>query len=483
MTSESRDRPTALWWIRRDLRLENNQSLQAACSAGYQVQPVFILDEAILNSSRMSKSRLAFLGDGLRSLADNIADRGGKLIIRSGNPGNVLPEILEEVGATIVFAEQDYSPYARRRDQKLAGVLELKLTPGVTVSHPEAIRTHAGDPYQIYTPYMKKWKKTYLESLRKSSLIDQEPGFYPRSLDSESLPDEWRVRREDVFPPGEKAAQRHLREFTQGDDPPIYRYQEDRDRPEVKGTSRLSPYLHLGMISIRRVFRAALEAIDRAENQHQLQSAETWLEELIWREFYLAILYHHPQVLEKSFREKLRRMRWRDAPEDLRRWQEGRTGYPLVDAGMRQLSSIHWMHNRVRMVTASFLVKDLLIDWRRGEDWFMKNLVDADLAANNGGWQWAAGTGTDAAPYFRIFNPTSQAEKHDPQGTYLRRYVPELRDVPREFIHTPWKMPEQVQSQSGCVIGKDYPRPIVDHQEARERTLEAYQIAREAGSD
>jgi deoxyribodipyrimidine photo-lyase len=252
----------------------------------------------------------------------------------------------------------------------------------------------------------------------------------------------------------------------------IYQYASGRDRQDLTGTSQLSPYLRFGMLSPRQAVSAAMKAIQAATDAEERKGAETWLNELIWREFYIHILYHFPQVRRRNFR--LQNVRWENNPDLFSAWCAGRTGYPVVDAAMRQLVESGWMHNRGRMIVASFLTKDLLIDWRWGEKFFMQHLIDGDPAANNGGWQWTAGTGTDAAPYFRIFNPVSQSMKHDPEGTYIRRWLPELRDVPDEFIHEPWKMPADVQRASGCIIGLNYPSPIVDHALAKERALEAY---------
>ena len=246
---------------------------------------------------------------------------------------------------------------------------------------------------------------------------------------------------------------------------------------DLPGTSRLSPYLRFGLISARQAVHAVRDAITNSENPAEKISAETWLNELIWREFYACILSHYPFVLRQSFRENLRRIPWRDSTTGLAAWQNGLTGYPVVDAGMRQLRESGWMHNRARMICASFLCKDLLINWQAGEKWFMKYLLDGDPASNNGGWQWTAGTGTDAAPYFRIFNPVVQGKKFDPAGSYVRRWVPELRTVPDEYIHEPWLMPFDLQTGISVRIGEDYPAPIVEHAFARERTLAAYKIA------
>ncbi len=254
----------------------------------------------------------------------------------------------------------------------------------------------------------------------------------------------------------------------------INRYTEDRNRLDVEGTSGLSPYLRFGMLSARQAAWAAHEAEALATDPTVRQSVKTWLNELIWREFYATILYHFPHVRQGAFRPELRKIPWRDDAVGYDAWVNGYTGYPVVDAGMRQLNATGWMHNRARMITASFLTKDLLIDWRQGERYFMQHLLDGDPAANNGGWQWIAGTGTDAVPYFRLFNPVLQGKKYDPLGAYVRHWVPELSRVPDAFIHTPWKMPTNMQTQVGCVIGKNYPAPIVDHAMARERALAAY---------
>jgi deoxyribodipyrimidine photo-lyase len=282
------------------------------------------------------------------------------------------------------------------------------------------------------------------------------------------------------FPPAEAEARRRLRAFADGEGAgSIYQYAEGRDRMDLDGTSKLSPYLRFGMLSARQAVIAALRAREAASDAQSRSGAETWLNELIWREFYMAILARFPHVLEQSFRANLQGIVWENDEDAFAAWCEGRTGYPVVDAAMRQLVETGWMHNRARMIVASFLVKDLLIDWRLGERFFMQHLVDGDPAANNGGWQWTAGTGTDAAPYFRIFNPTLQGKRHDPDGAYVRRWVPELTKVPDRYIHEPSKMSLDAQQEAACIIGRDYPAPIVDHAWARERVLNAYRQARE----
>jgi deoxyribodipyrimidine photo-lyase len=268
-----------------------------------------------------------------------------------------------------------------------------------------------------------------------------------------------------------------LAAFVTGPDAPIFRYGADRNQLDLDGTSQLSPYLRMGMISARQAVVAALNAIAAAPSPEARKGAETWFNELIWREFYMSILYHFPHVQRRSFRPQYDAIPWRNDREEFAAWCAGKTGYPVVDAAMRQLLATGWMHNRARMITASFLVKDLLINWQWGEKWFMQHLVDGDPAANNGGWQWTAGTGTDAAPYFRIFNPTMQGVKFDPDGVYIRRWLPELANVPDKYIYEPHLMGTAVQEKSNCIIGRDYPTPIVDHRLARQRTLAAYKIA------
>ncbi len=476
--TEQKTPSTALWWIRRDLRLEDNQALQAARENADQVLPVFVVDPDLVHSQRMGQARLRFLWDGLRILQRDLRERGADVVIRKGDPVQIIPALVKECAASMVYAEEDFSPYARRRDRAVAEQVSLSLGPGLVIAHPDSISKADGGPYQIYSYYKKKWRKQYYPLPRNAVWGAPSRIEMPQGIPSDSIPQGDFTGRKN-FPPGHHSARDRLAAFTSGQNPAILSYEEGRDRPDVQGTSRLSPYFHFGMLSARQALAEAQAAADRAGIEKHWKSVETWIDELIWRDFYFSILYHFPYVVEGSFRENLRHISWRNDRDDFQRWKEGKTGYPLVDAGMRQLLEMNWMHNRLRMVVASFLVKDLLIDWRWGEAWFMKNLLDADLAANNGGWQWVAGTGTDAAPYFRIFNPISQSQKHDPQGEYIKKYVPELRVVPTQSIHEPWSMTPSMQAECGCVIGKDYPAPIVDHGQARERTLAAYRKARE----
>jgi len=454
---------TLIWWARRDLRLTDNAALTWALTHADAIVPAFVLDPVLLSSPDLAPGRVAFLYGGLRALDADLRARGSRLIVRRGDPTEELSRLARETGAAGVVAEEDPWPYARRRDARVAAELPLRLTAGLTVHPAGDIRKGDGAPYTVFTPYSRAWKALPLPS--RSELLPA-PVRLATPPDLAGLPIS---ERSAPFPPGEAEAERRLHAFSAGPQAPIARYDDDRNRLDLAGTSALSPYLRFGMISARRAAVAALDATAATR-----KGAETWLNELIWREFYMAILFHYPAVLEEAFRPELRRIPWVDDDSDFAAWCAGETGYPVVDAAMRQLVQTGWMHNRGRMIAASFLVKDLLIDWRRGERFFMQHLVDGDPAANNGGWQWTAGVGTDAAPYFRIFNPELQARRFDPEGDYIRRWVPELARVPAAHIHAPAGMPLDQQRASGCIIGRDYPAPIVDHAWARARTLAAY---------
>ncbi|MGD2028053.1 MAG: deoxyribodipyrimidine photo-lyase [Anaerolineales bacterium] len=465
-----------IWWLRRDLRLSDNPALDAALSKGNNVIPLFIVDPDLWRGDTYSNKRAAFLVANLHHLHQGLAERGSRLVVRQGNPVDVLREIVSEFRIERIFAEEDFTPYARHRDARISRELPLELAGSTMVHHPDTILKEDGSPYIVYTPYMRRWKElptpTPYQILPAPDHIPTE-----NTPPSSDLPDFSYNPAETGFPPGERAALTRLDVFTSNKDAPIYRYAEARDRPDLEGTSKLSPYLHLGVLSIRQVVTTAYAALASAGNAAQKKGTENWLNELIWREFYNYILYHFPAARTQSFREKYRSLNWANDLHDFDAWKNGKTGYPLVDAGMRQLAATGWMHNRLRMITASFLVKNLLVNWRWGEAWFMQNLIDGDIAANNGGWQWVAGTGTDAAPYFRIFNPVTQSKKHDPHGDYIRKWVPELRQVPDEFIHTPWKMDAQTQRRASATIGNDYPQPVIDLQFSRQRALDIYKLA------
>jgi len=462
----------ALVWFRRDLRLHDHPALDAALRAGGRVVPVFVLDPRLLEGPRSSANRTWFLLGTLRALAGDLAARGAPLVVRSGRPEDVIPALAAEAGAGHVFATRDVSPFARGRDRAVADALAadgraLHLGRGLLVAEPEEVHTGDGRPLTVFTPFSRRWA-----AAPRRALVAP-PGAIPSLpagvLAGEAIPEAPAPTADPALlpAPGEAAARDRLARWAASAALPAYA--EGRNRLDADGTSRLSADLKLGTLS-------PLEVLLAAEGPGE--GRRVFVGELCWREFYLHVLWHFPHVVRGAYRPAYDAVPWVDDPAALAAWREGRTGYPVVDAAMRQLATSGWMHNRARMIAASFLAKDLLVDWRRGEEHFMKHLVDGDVAANNGGWQWTAGTGTDAAPYFRVFNPVSQGRRFDPGGAYVRRWVPELSRVPDAHVHEPWSMPPEVQAAAGCVIGGDYPPPIVDHAFARGRALAAYAAAR-----
>ncbi len=467
---------TAIWWIRRDLRLTDNQALQAAHINGAIVVPVFIIDNNLIKSRYVGDKRLKFLFSGLSKLDEDLRAIGSRLILRSGSPVKSLTRLVRECDAAGIFAEADHSPYARSRDRRITETLPLNLVGSSAVHPPGSVLKSDGTPYTVFTPFSKAWKSLPLLGDSTFQPSSEQFARLPE-ISSEPLPIPPPVSQMHPFVPGENEAQRRLKQFLDGgSDAPIFSYDTGRNMLAYDGTSQLSPYLRFGMLSPRQAVLSAQHAIRSAPTAAQSKGAETWLNELIWRDFYIHILYHFPHVRVENFRNQ--NIPWQNDSSQFDAWCAGKTGYPIVDAAMRQLSESGWVHNRARMIAASFLTKDLLIDWRWGEHWFMQHLIDGDPAANNGGWQWIAGTGTDAAPYFRIFNPVSQSKKVDPSGVYIRRWLPELVDVSGEFVHSPWLMPPDQQKLAGCRIGIDYPTPIVDHRWARERALDLYSKSR-----
>lgn len=478
-------------WFRRDLRLHDNPALRAALQAsGGRVIPLFILDDRLLGSRRVGPARLAFLLDALRALDAQLRRRGSRLLVRRGPPAQVLRELLDESGAGGVYYNRDYTPFARARDAAVRAELEgraaLRDFKDLVIWEPDELRSKAGTPYTVYTPYRRQWllraEQARAELLAEPALPDFAPP--PEGLASLALPTLEQLRgplAQPIPQGGEQSALARLEAFVRLDEPHgIAGYHIHREQMALPGTSRLSASLHLGCLSARACLRAALRAREAAPAAAHT-GIDTWIGELAWRDFYIQVLAHFPHVLRGSFRPQLDALAWENDPRLFAAWQEGRTGYPIVDAAMRQLRTEAWMHNRARMIVGSFLAKDLLVSWRWGEEHFLQQLVDADHAANNGGWQWVASTGTDPQPYFRIFNPVSQGQKFDPRGVYVRRYLPELAGVPDRYIHAPWTMPPDEQRRVGVAIGQSYPAPVVDHAQRRELALRMFRAVRGTG--
>jgi deoxyribodipyrimidine photo-lyase len=463
---------TAVLWLRRDLRIHDHPALRAARASAERLVPVFCLDDRLLHGRHASGSRTQFMLECLRDLDEALVARGSGLVVRHGPPELELPALVRETGATALHFSADVTPFARDRGRLVAEAMdgtgvELQGHPGLYVADsPGEVRTKKGTPQTVFTPYHRAWlaagRRELAPAPRKLPPLPSglEAGSVP-SLESLGLEQEV----EDPMPGGEREGRKRMRAFLAES---VRDYADGHDALGREGTSRLSPYLRFGCIS----------PLELEEQLPRGKGGEAFRRQLCWRDFYAQLLLHHPGNAREEFRERYRgAIDWSDSEEDLAAWREGRTGYPLVDAGMRQLLREGWMHNRARLVVGSFLTKHLGIDWRRGERWFMRMLLDGDEANNNGNWQWIGSVGVDPQPvYRRVYNPARQQESHDPDGTYVRRYVPELRDVPDEHLAEPWRMPEEVQRESGCLIGTDYPAPIVDHREAREHALERYRV-------
>ncbi len=470
---------TAIVWFRRDLRVHDHPALHAALAAADRVIPVFVVDERLLAGRWASANRAWFMRESVAELAATLAGLGAPIRILRGRPTEVLPSFAREAGASQVFVTRDATPYGRRRDRLVAERLTgdgIGFHPksGQYVHEPDALANAEGRPFGVYGAFRRAWDSTP----RRAPLPapDRVRGF---TGPGDPVPDLGRPTADpSLIPaPGERAARERLARWlaagTGGSGAPAEAYDATRDRLDLDATSRLSQDLRWGLLS-------PLEVAERAAGPGD--GRRVFTAEVAWREFYAHVLWHHPRVLDEPFLAAFAALETRDAPGDLAVWAEGRTGYPVVDAAMRQLRASGFMPNRARMIAASFLTKHLLLDRRLGEAEFMRHLTDGDVASNNGGWQWTASTGTDPQPYFRVFNPVLQGRKFDPDGAYVRRWVPELARVPVVHIHDPWAMDAATQAEAGCRIGVDYPRPIVDHAEARARALATYGAARRAGA-
>jgi deoxyribodipyrimidine photo-lyase len=469
---------TVIVWFRRDLRVHDHPALHAALATGERVVPVFCFDDRLLHGRHASGPRTQFLIECVRELDGALRERGSSLIVRHGPPERELVELAARVGATQLHFAADVSPFARKRGDRTRAALEragveLHSHPGLNaVDEVGALRTRAGKPYTVFTPFHRTWER---EPRRDVLGAPRSLPALPSRLAKGRVPSlrTLGLQQEVEQPPrgGEPAARERLTRFL-GDD--VRDYEDGRDALGSDSTSRLSPYLHFGCVSAREVEQRLFDA--GGAGSALGDGAEAFRRQLCWRDFHHHVLLHFPRNAHSEFQQRYRgKLAWSRATRSFDAWREGRTGFPLVDAGMRQLRREGWMHNRARLVVGSFLTKDLGIDWRRGERHFMRLLVDGDEANNNGNWQWIASVGTDPAPVFRrIYNPARQMQSYDPDGVYVRRYVPELAGVPDEHLREPWTMPGQLQREVGCVIGEDYPEPIVDHAQARREALERY---------
>ena len=469
--------PRLLFWFRRDLRHIDNAGLYYALQASPQVYTIFVFDRAILAPLKPEDRRVEFIWQSLAELKQHLVAQGSDLIVVDGQAKQLIPQWAVKLGVQAVFCNEDYEPSVIARDryvcQQLAeqGIAWRDYKDQVVFAKDE-ILSQSHKPFTVFTPYQRSWLKAlnataisgypseeHLQHLAKVSVVSQLPslnalGFKPTNLHQLGLMG------------GMSAAQRFVDDFSKR----IEHYAQQRDFPALRGGSYLSVHNRFGTIAIRQL-------VDLAQ-RYGSSGANTWLSELIWREFYFQILYHFPQVVNSAFKPAYNALAWRNNEAEFKAWCTGNTGYPLVDAAIQQLLHSGFMHNRLRMLSASFLSKHLLIDWRWGEGFFAEHLNDFDLAANNGGWQWAASTGCDAQPYFRVFNPITQSKKFDSQAKFIRRYLPQLARVPDAYIHTPWLMPAQEQRHNSCVIGHDYPLPIVEHHHARQRALAAFKAVK-----
>lgn len=476
---------TALVWFRRDLRHFDHAALHHALRNAQCVYCVFVFDRDILEAlPRRDDRRVEFIRHGVRELDDALdalsrkaGGAGAGLLVRHGRAVEVIPQLARELGADQVLVNRDYEPAAIERDSRVAqaladegiGFVDFK---DQVIFERDEVLTQAGKPFSVFTPYKNAWLKKIDAFFLSAYPVEKYAIRLAPRIAGEDVPDLGALGFEASnlaalrMPVGMSGGRALFDDFCGR----IDRYKRTRDFPAVKGVSYLSTHLRFGTVSVRELAAVAW--------RHGGEGAETWLNELVWRDFYHMILWHHPHVVGAAFKPEFERVQWDDAPELFAAWCEARTGYPLVDAAMRQLNQTGYMHNRLRMVVASFLTKDLGIDWRLGERYFADQLNDFDLAANNGGWQWAASTGCDAQPWFRIFNPVTQSERFDPEGRFIRRYLPELEAVPDKFIHAPWTMGGIDQAAARVRIGLDYPAPVVDHALARERTLARFGVTR-----
>jgi len=463
-----------------DLRLADNPALMAAVRRGHPLICLYVWNGGAKGFERPGAASRWWLHHSLHRLTTTIQEAGNSLIFRQGQPLEVLAELLEEFNDPHVFWNRSCEPAALEMERNMLNMLERERVPathfhGTTLTDPLRIQTQAHKPYCVFTPFWKNLR-THLQlspPLPAPKKLPPLPSKPPRSESLNLLPiSDWATKIQDTWDPGEEGARAALQKFLRN---PAKSYAMDRDRPDLPHTSRLSPHLHFGEISPRKVWYAIQRAMKKSGAHQNKKSFEAYLRQIGWREFARYLLFHFPKTVHSPLDAAFETFPWRQEANLLKAWQQGLTGYPIVDAGMRELWQTGWMHNRVRMITASFLTKDLLQSWRKGADWFWDTLVDADLANNTLGWQWVAGCGAEASPFFRIFNPTTQGITFDPEGAYVRQWVPELANLPSRWIHQPWDAPPGVLAEAQIRLGITYPHRIVDHKKARDQALMVFQ--------
>ncbi|WP_421592299.1 cryptochrome/photolyase family protein [Shinella sp. M27] len=470
-----KSKPPVIVWFRRDLRTDDNAALSAAAESGQPLVALYIR-EAAEGTGPLGAAQAWWLHHSLTALGNSLKALGTPLILRSGDAGKILDALIEETGAETVYWNRRHDPTGIRIDTDIKASLKArgllaKSFAGELLHDPARLLTGEKKPYRVYTPFWRAFERDgepHEPIDAPEKLVALHPAPKSETLDDWNLlpskPD-WAATFGEVWTPGEEAAMERLEGFIDG---AIDGYQAKRDHPSIDATSLLSPHLAMGEISPARVWHATRGLKAPTDDVIHFRK------ELVWREFCHHLHFHFPALAEKNWNDRFDAFPWEGGTMEFTAWTRGETGYPIVDAGMRQLWRHGFMHNRVRMITASFLIKHLMIDWRRGEKWFRDTLVDADAASNAANWQWVAGSGADASPFFRIFNPILQGEKFDPDGTYVRHFVPELEKLDAAFIHKPFDAPESVLKKAGVVLGKTYPKPLVDHAKVRERALGAY---------
>jgi deoxyribodipyrimidine photo-lyase len=487
MTNVARQYKLSLVWLRRDLRLHDQHALSRALAASESIQLIFVFDKSILSALSDPKDlRIEFIWESLREIQERLEQLGGSLIVVHDHAPLAIEDLAAQLGAEAVFCNHDYEPSAIERDQTVAAALASKRIAfhsfkDQAIFEKHEVLTAMEQPFSVFTPYKNAWLKKLNATHLTTHECPLEEGIHALSqalrqkyaLPSlESLGFQRSALHALKIRTGSTGGLQLLEDFSNR----IGKYDEARNYPAVKGPSYLSVHFRFGTISIRQAARLAIRARDLEIGAEK--GASTWLSELIWRDFYFQILYHHPKVVNNAFKPAYDLIAWDRNLQHYQAFCEARTGYPLVDAAMVQLNTTGYMHNRLRMVVASFLTKDLGLDWRWGELHFAKKLIDFDLAANNGGWQWAASSGCDAQPYFRIFNPTTQSEKFDPEGRFIRRYLPQLASLSNKVIHSPWLADADTLAKAGVTLGDNYPRPLVDHASARLDTLARYAVVK-----